>query len=168
MKKQILKFKKENRKTDQLEFWVDGEKLVQLQNPKQGILPHDMVHYVVEMCFPFEGFIKLVFDGHEPGKVMEVLSGFAPKISREYSQASWITESLVESLQAALWSNNMTFDGFKYLYNKACEARKISAAPIEETDFNKCTSLVEKLVSNWSDLKAGETIELKFLPREEL
>src|ERR1022692_1996291 len=109
MKQQILKFKKGSGKTDQLEFWVAGEKLVQLQNPKQRILPHDMVHYAVETCFPFEGFIKLVFDGHEPGKVIEALKGFAPKLSQEYSQTSWITESLVESLQASLWSSSTTF-----------------------------------------------------------
>ena len=160
-----LIFKKDSGKTDDLEFWIGNEKLVKIQNPKQGILPHDMVHFAIETYFPFEGFIQLVFAGHEPGKVMDVLHGFAPKLSLSYSQTSWVTESLVETMQAALWSRVSSFQDFEYAYLKACEARHIPPPPIQESDFQKCFDYIALLSSKWSELKVGETLELAFVPR---
>jgi hypothetical protein len=162
MSQHKLKFKKMSGKYDELEFWIGPKRLVQIQNPKQRIVPHDMVHYAVETMFPFEGFIELVFAGHEPGKIMEVLNGFSPKLSDEYSETSWITESLVESLQAALWSQTSSFDHFEYAYGKACEARKIEPATIKRHDFESCLTLVKELSDRWTNLEVGEVLELNF------
>jgi hypothetical protein len=156
-----LKFTKMMGKTDRVEFYLAGVKVVALQNPKQGIIPHDMVHYIIEKCFPFEGFVQLVFSGHEPGKVMEVLGGFAPKLPSEYSQTSWITESLVESLQASLWSGSTSFEDFQYGYQKACEARRIQPQTIQIDQFQHCMALIADLTQRWQRLSENETLELE-------
>jgi hypothetical protein len=148
-------------KTDQVEFGFGGKKVVTLKNPKQRIIPHDMIHYVVEKCFPFEGFIELVFKGHEPGKIMMVLGGVAPKLSSEYSPAPWITESLVESLQALLWNDDHSFEDFQYLYRKACEMRKIEDQPIQREQFQQCMTLTAELTERWQRLPDGEALEFQ-------
>jgi hypothetical protein len=157
-----LIFTKGAGKTDSLKFRIAGETFVHLLNPKQGILPHDMVHYVVEKCFPFEGFIQLVFKGHEPGKTMDVLHNVAPRLQAEYSETSWMTESLVESLQATLWSNSPSFDDFKYAYEKACEARGIEPAEICVADYQACRDLIGDLSRRWSSVEIGTALELSF------
>jgi hypothetical protein len=158
----LLIFKKGSGKTDDLEFRLGSQKIVEIQNPKQRIIPHDMVHYAIEHTFPFEGFIQLVFRGYDPKKVMNVLSGFAPQLPSEYSQTSWITESLVESLQAALWSDNHAFVDFEYAYDKACEARKITPESIVEEDFSSCLELVKILSRQWEEVQVGQVLELTF------
>jgi hypothetical protein len=146
----VLSFKKGPGKTDSLEFQINGKSFVDLMNPKKGIIPHDMVHYVIEKSFGFEGFVLLVFKGHNPGKVMEVLHGVVPKLSGEYSKISWITESLVEAFQSSLWSAGSTFQDFEYLYKKACEARSILAEKIEENSYLKANELAKDLTTRWN------------------
>ena len=167
-KNKSLIFRKGIGKTDNLEFRLGDQTVIEIQNPKQRIIPHDMVHYAVEQSFPFEGFLQLVFRGHNPEKAMEVLRGFAPQLADEYSQTSWITESLVESLQAALWSKIYSFEDFEYAYQKACEARRINPEPITEKDFSSCLELVKKLAKSGKRLKMANllnwlfNLELKF------
>ncbi len=165
----VLRFTVGSDKTDHLEFVLDGRPFVKIASPKQGIIPHDMVHFAIECSFPFEGFIQLVFRGHEPGKLMEVMHGFVPKLPpkppNEYSTNSWLTESLVEAMQALLWSKEATFEGFEYAYSKACEARNISPEPILELDFDRCRKLTSELTIQWMALRAQETLELSFQPR---
>lgn len=160
MSEQKLKFKKLSGKYDGVEFWIDSNKLVEIQNPKQRIIAHDMVHYAIESSFPFEGFIKLVFAGHEPGRIIEVLENVSPKL--EYSQTSWITESLAKSMQAALWSETFSFEDFEYAYKKACDARKIEPAKIHRADFEACRKLVASLTHKWENLKVGDSLELPY------
>jgi len=165
MAQQKLRFKKMTGKNDELEFWVDGAELVRVQNPKQRIVPHDMVHYAIETSFPFEGFIRLVFAGHEPGKTMEALNGFSPKLASEYHETSWITESLVEAMQAALWSQVYGYKDFEYAYQQACKARKIKPVKVQRKDFDSCLALIGRLGEEWTRLAAGEVMELEFIAK---
>ena len=160
-----LIFTKGSGKMDRLEFRLHGEKIVEVQNPKQGIIPHDMVHLAVELTFPLKGFIQLVFDGHQPGKIMEVLHGFAPKLEAEFPATSWMAESLVESFQAAVWSKNSSFQDLEYAYLSACDARKITPNSIDEADYKKCMELMEILTLRWRETPIGESLELPFAPK---
>lgn len=161
----LLIFKKDAGKTDRVEFRLGLERVVEVKNPKQGIIPHDMIHFAVEQTFPFEGFIQLVFKGYDPNKVMEVLHGFAPILPGPYPQTAWMAESLVESFQAALWSGSASFSDFEYAYGKACEARKVSPQSITEADFTKCLEMIRRLSSQWPGIREGQALELPFKPR---
>lgn len=44
---------------DRISFISEKSVLAEIDNPKQGIIPHDMIHYAVEKSFPFKGFITL-------------------------------------------------------------------------------------------------------------
>ena len=91
--------------------------------PEHGILPHDLIHYVVEKHFKMDGAFYA-----------QVKAGANINFSLEHNQASrsvgdklqsWQTESLVEALQALMWSGNYSYTDFSYLVEQACQARKI-------------------------------------------
>ena len=50
-------------KTDQLEVRRNGVVTERIDCPKQGIVPHDMVHYAVEHVLHRRGFIGRVLEG---------------------------------------------------------------------------------------------------------
>ena len=161
-----LIFTKGSRKTDAVEFRVGDSRVVKLENPKQAILPHDMIHAAVEMSFPFGGFISLVFQGHDPSRTMDVVHGIAPVLATEYPKSSWITESIVESIQATLWGGSPSFRDFYYLCERACDARKIAPHEFEEkiveTDFVVCMKLIGSWMRSWTELPVGESLSIPF------
>jgi hypothetical protein len=79
--------------------------------PRQGVLPHDLIHYVVETTLGYEyGFLGLIARGAE--------IGFAMAQTHDLHNAALAdqaihAEALVESLQAQIWSG--AFDHAQFL-----------------------------------------------------
>ncbi len=74
------------------------------QMPRQGVLPHDLIHYVVESALRFEhGFLGMVAKGADISFAMATAheSG-TPSAGDQAPQV----ESLVESLQAQIWAGS--------------------------------------------------------------
>lgn len=72
------------------------------QMPRQGILPHDLVHYVVESKLVYRhGFLGIVASGADIRAVMDVLHD---RLNRDIAHEATHAEAIVESLQAQLWS----------------------------------------------------------------
>ena len=162
-----IAFTRGKAKTDHLVFKAADDVVVELDNPKQGILPHDMIHLAVERSFPFKGFLSLVFEGHDPSQTLEVIHGIAPKLVEPYPVSSWVTESLVESIQACLWSKTEDFDEFRYVFDKACEARNIRTTKIDREDFKNCLQLIKRWSHDWEQISVGEKLVLPFEQRTE-
>jgi hypothetical protein len=89
--------------------------------PRQGILPHDLVHYVVESGLAWrDGFLGLVAAGADIGFTMQQTHDPANRMTADQAIHA---EAVVESLQAQLWSGS--FDEALFLdgVRGACEVR---------------------------------------------
>ena len=89
--------------------------------PRQGILPHDLIHYVVEHTLGYRhGFLGEVAKGADIAFAMQMshdLAQAAP--SPELAHA----EAIVESLQAQLWSGTFDAAMFDEGVASACAVR---------------------------------------------
>ena len=89
--------------------------------PRQGILPHDLVHVVVESGLGWRhGFLGMIAAGFDIGWTMAQTHDPA---ARDVADQAIHAEAVVESLQAQLWS--AAFDDGLFLdgVRSACEAR---------------------------------------------
>lgn len=93
--------------------------------PRQGILPHDLVHALVESRLGFsDGFMGLVAKGAEIAFAGQQFHRYIdPANHLQVAQA----ESVVESLQAQLWSGCFDDEPFHYGVSAACKARGVPA-----------------------------------------
>ncbi len=78
--------------------------------PRQGTLPHDLVHFVVESALPLKhGFLSLVAAGADAGFVMQAVHDPANQtVATEAVQA----EAIVEALQTQLWGGAFDLEAF--------------------------------------------------------
>lgn len=108
-------------KYDRLKYVrADGSE-TQSSMPRQGTLPHDLVHYVVESALPLRhGFLSLVAAGSDASFVMQAVHDTAnPAVETEAAQA----EAIVEALQTQLWSGSFDLSAFSEGVRTACAAR---------------------------------------------
>jgi plasmid stabilization system protein ParE len=89
--------------------------------PRQGTLPHDLVHYVVESGLGWpHGFLAQVAAGRDLSSLAEYLHD--PN-NREATDQAIQVEALVESLQAQLWSGAFDREMFMEGLRGACSVR---------------------------------------------
>ena len=89
--------------------------------PRQGILPHDLQHYVVESGLAWRhGFLGMIAAGADIGWTMQQTHDPA---KRDIADQAIHAEAVVESLQAQLWSGTFDEALFSEGVRSACEAR---------------------------------------------
>jgi hypothetical protein len=89
--------------------------------PRQGILPHDLIHYVVESALLYEfGFLGLIARGADFSYAME--QAHDPG-NRDLGKQAVYAEAIVESLQAQLWAGSFDAQQFLEGLRAACAAR---------------------------------------------
>jgi len=89
--------------------------------PRQGILPHDLVHYVTESTLGWRhGFLGLVAAGADIGWTMTRTHDPA---AQDLADQAIHAEAVVESLQAQLWSGAFDEELFLDGVRSACAAR---------------------------------------------
>jgi hypothetical protein len=127
--------------------------------PRQGILPHDLVHAVVESGLGWRhGFLGMIAAGADIGWTMEQTHDPA---NRSVADQAIHAEAVVESLQAQLWSG--VFDELMFLdgVRSACEARGRS---VPELPPGVGTALFEQalaLNARWQQVPFHGTLELE-------
>lgn len=144
-------FKKTDSKMDQVEY-VDSEKCIaKLDNPKQGILPHDLIHALVESQLGIRGFTELIFEGKKPEFAMQA------------DGEAWLSESMVEAIQGMLWSGKLDLPQFNDWVKNICLQRKV--APVEVTDhqFSELARQIQEVSNKWTALPVGKTLEVEWL-----
>ena len=144
-------FKKTSLKNDNVEY-VDSTKCIaQIQNPKQGILPHDLIHAIVESSLNIRGFTDLIFAGEKP----------------EYAMAAdgeaWLSESMVEAIQGMLWSGNLNHAQFNDWIKTICEQRKISAIIVNEAQFMHLSQKLIDASKQWVSTPVGGSLEFEIV-----
>ena len=89
--------------------------------PRQGILAHDLIHYVVESALLYDyGFLGLIARGADFSYAMELAHDPG---NRDLGKQAVYAEAIVESLQAQLWAGSFDAPQFREGLRAACAAR---------------------------------------------
>jgi hypothetical protein len=132
--------------------------------PRQGILPHDLIHYVVESTLPLRhGFLSQVALGADAQFVMQAVHDASNPAVRE--QAAQV-EAIVEGLQTQLWCGSFDLDAFLEAANSACTAR--GHAPFDLAGVDVHASLYQRaqaLHAQWQEIPYHRSLSLDFSPR---
>jgi len=144
-----LTFTKRDGKYDDLLIERDGREPEKISNPKQRIIPHDMVHYGVESVLSHRGFLSLVAEGQ--GAAFATAGG-APEEA---------IERLVEAFQAEMWGGRVPAEELLDAYRLGCEARGHASVPVSAEDVEEIRQRLDSLTEQWSALPVGESLVLE-------
>lgn len=127
--------------------------------PRQGILPHDLIHYVVETALGYDhGFLGLVARGADIGFAMEVSHDIGNATASDQATHA---EAIVESLQAQLWSGSFDAAMFEAGLEGACAMRSRAAPALGGIDVRtQLYGAVIALAERWQALPFHASMEL--------
>lgn len=121
-----------------------------IQCPKQGIIPHDMVHYAVEHTLQTRGFLHRVKEGE------------AATFRMTPEAESDSVERLVEALQGDAWSGGQSSDTeILEMYQVTCSARQCPALDLCPLDVEAVRAAIQSLTKAWSAIPVHGSLELK-------
>nr|WP_314863520.1 hypothetical protein [uncultured Undibacterium sp.] len=146
-----LIFTKGSGKHDQMEVMRNGVVAERIACPKQGIIPHDMVHFGVESTL------------HKRGFVDRILHGEAATFQMESETESDGVERLVEVFQADAWSgwNSAPVDMLD-LYQVTCNARQCEPLELSLEDIDAVRQKLLTLTAQWQLVAIGDSLALQF------
>ncbi len=145
-----LSFTKRDGKYDDLVIERPTAPVEAIRCPKQGIIPHDMVHYAVESTLAHGGFLGMVADGEA--------AGFATK----GGDSEESVERLVECFQAEMWGGRVPAEELLATYKIACEARGHAAMPVSVEDVERVRATLDDLTARWSAVPLNGSLTLEF------
>ena len=145
-----LTFTKGSGKFDRLDIVaVDGPR-PHIDCPKQGIIPHDMVHWAVETEVAAAGFLRLIAHGGESGQRAALGIVSAESVER-----------LVEMFQGEGWSQTaLPDDAFIALYAITCEDRGDTPLPITGALLNAVRARIAEVSRQWAAVPVGGSLML--------
>lgn len=127
--------------------------------PRQGVLPHDLIHYVVESALRYEhGFLGLVAKGADIGFAMEQTHDAG---NQALADQATHAEAIVESLQAQIWSGRFDGDMFLAGLEGACAMRgravpDLGAVDVEQALYGEVIALSQR----WQGVPFHSTLTL--------
>ena len=144
-----LIFTKRAGKYDELVVERDGIADQSIACPKQGIIPHDMVHYALESSLGACGFLGLIADGAD--------AAFTTRggVSEE------AVERLVEIFQAEMWGGRMPAAELAATYEHSCDAHGHACIALSEADIEAVRQRLDALSDQWSALSEGNSLTLE-------
>jgi hypothetical protein len=145
-----LTFTKLGGKYDQLIIHRDDGATETVSCPKQGIIPHDMVHFAVESVLAHRGFLSLV----QAGKAVD--------FGTSGGESEEAVERLVETFQAEMWGGRVTAEDLLGTYEHACEARGHGAAAVSQEDVSAIRERLDDLTRQWATLGTNEAMTVRF------
>jgi hypothetical protein len=145
-----LTFTKGSGKFDRLDIVAADGPRPPIDCPKQGIIPHDMVHFAVEAEVTTPGFLGLIAAGGD--------GGFRMGLNDDHAQS---VERLVEMFQGEGWSGGpMPDDEFIALYRVTCEERGDTPLPITGETIAAIRNRIADLTRQWAAVPVGGTLVL--------
>lgn len=145
-----LTFVKRSGKNDELTIVRSGKVAENVACPKQGIIPHDMVHYAIESVLAHHGFLSLV----KAGQRADFTTGGA--------DSEEAVERLVETFQAEMWGGRVSASDLIAVYEHACDARGHGAAAISARDIEAVRSRIDELTLEWGALPVNGALTVRF------
>jgi hypothetical protein len=143
-----LTFTKGAGKTDALVVEREGRADERIDCPKQGIIPHDMVHYAVESVVG-HGFLGLVKDGA------------AAAFSTSGGAEEEAVERLVECFQAEMWRGRVPAAELIAAYEHACAARVHDSVPVREGQVEAIRTKLDTLRAQWAEVPIYGSLSLR-------
>jgi hypothetical protein len=143
-----LTFTKRAGKMDGLVVVHDDGSRSSLDCPKQGMIPHEMVHYAVESVLRARGFLSRI--GAEDYRAM------TPEAAGE------AVERMVETIQADVWSGGAPVDEVIDLYQLGCEARGHPALPVNADAVVAIRATMDDLAARWAATPLHGSLTLSF------
>lgn len=146
-----LIFTKGAGKHDRMEVVREDAPNQRVDCPKQGIIPHDMVHYAVESVLHKRGFVTRL----AAGETLEVRMGA--------ENESDGVEHLVEVFQADGWAGWRSAPADMLdLYRVTCRARQCEALAVNEQDLEAVRERILALTALWQATGVGQCVALEF------
>lgn len=145
-------------KFDQLRCIRRDGSVTSTMMPRQGILPHDLLHYVAESTLGWRhGFLGMIAAGADIGWTMEQTHDPA---NLAVADQAIHAEAVVESLQAQLWSAAFDEAAFLEGVRAACAARGRSVPALPAGIGRAMFEAALALDARWRDLPFFGTLEL--------
>ncbi len=146
-----LRFTKGSGKFDRLDITTGAGPQPPIDCPKQGIIPHDMVHFAVEHEVATRGFLGTIAAGGD--------SGFAAATADAHARS---IERLVETVQAEAWSGAPVADAdFRALYAVTCDARGDTPLAIDDATLAAIRARLAALTTAWAAVAVGGALALE-------
>lgn len=146
-----LTFTKGSGKYDRLDIVASDGPRAPIECPKQGIIPHDMVHFAVEAEVTTPGFLGLIAAGGD--------GGFRLGLDDRHAQS---VERLVEMFQGEGWSGGPMPDAdFIALYATTCEERGDTPLPITGATIAAIRDRIADLTAQWAAVPVGGQLVLE-------
>jgi hypothetical protein len=146
-----LVFTKGPGKHDRMDVMRDDVVSESIECPKQGIIPHDMVHYAVESVLHKRGFVGRVLDGE------------AATFQMQAEAESDGVERLVEVFQADGWSGwNTAPADMLDLYQVTCKARECEPLDVGPDDIAAVRKRILELTQQWQAVAVGASLAVTF------
>lgn len=148
-------------KLDRLRYVRADGSSTETAMPRQGTLPHDLIHYVVETGLGLKnGFTGLVARGANATFAMETTHEPAGKnVETEAIQV----EGIVEALQTQLWSGQFDTDDFVEGVRTACLVRERPAFEFADMgDGQRLFDQVLALNAEWMAVPFHGALTLEF------
>ena len=146
-----LTFTKGAGKFDRLDIVAEDGPRPPIDCPKQGIIPHDMVHWAVEAEVAAAGFLRLIAQGGDSGQRAALGIPMAESVER-----------LVEMFQGEGWSQTLLPDDeFIALYATTCESRGDMPLPITGALLTAIRTRIADVSVQWAAVPVGGTLMLE-------
>ncbi len=147
-------------KYDRLRVLRDDGSETGCDMPRQGVLPHDLVHAVVESRLGLrEGFLGLIAKGADIAFAEKNFRDYIdPERHFEVAQA----ESVVEGLQTQLWNGEYDFSAFIAGVQGACAMRGVAMPVMTEADGQAMFDTAVRLNGQWQQVPAKAEFSLAF------
>ena len=148
-------------KLDRLRYVRADGSFTACSMPRQGILPHDLIHYVVESQLQLSnGFTGLIAQGAEAAFATQLSHGLAEKMAG--AEAIQV-EAMVEALQTQLWAGQFSMEDFVEGVRTACHARDQSTFDFSDTDIPpRLFEKVRELNMQWAAVPYYGSLTLQF------
>lgn len=129
--------------------------------PRQGILPHDAFHFVVETTLGWrDAFFGQVARGSSLGRVVTRLQG--DKIDWSKNPQALHSESLVECLQAEQWGGAADAATFIEILATTCSRRGGPPPMLDDADLARIRAALREFGAAWRPLQPGQSLERTF------
>jgi hypothetical protein len=129
--------------------------------PKQGILPHDAFHFVVEKTLGWTGaFFGQVAAG---ASLADTTACFHPvKKSPVPPPRVRQIEALIACLEAEQWGGGSDPAGFIAKFSAACRQARTPPPPLTTDDLVRVRLALREFGAAWRPLNPGQSIERTF------
>ena len=117
-----------------------------IQCPKQGIIPHDMVHYAIESTLAHRGFLGMVAGGE------------AAAFTTRGGDSEEAIERLVETFQAEMWGGRVPAEDLLATYEHACVSKGHPIVPVTLEDVTSIRERLDDLTGEWSEVPVNGSL----------